>query len=243
MTSLAFKTDLFFVEEVAYHPGLTVALSASNPTYYWGNYLLYETQPTPEEARREFERYFPDAKHCSVGWQEDVPPLASWKSLGFLEVDDLVLVCESANPSDNYHLLSLDCWGDVRNLSAQVDPQEKGNADYKLFKDRLFKRYEQLVTEGKGQWFGLWEGGKLISHCGAFWENGVARFQCVETHQEFRRRGHCHKLTSAALSYLFCVRNIDEAIIVAAKDSVASRIYERCGFVKTGVQRGVWLAP
>ena len=59
-----------------------------------------------------------------------------------------------------------------------------------------------LVEQGRGQWFGAFLDGRLVASLGLFVASaGLARFQEVKTHPDFRGRGLCGTLVHHASRY------------------------------------------
>ncbi len=88
--SLAYQTDLFFPRfdgEVADRGDYTVIRTPSNPTFHWGNFLLFDQPPVPGDLHRwrwlfaEEIGTAPAIKHLAFGWDSvhgetgDIQPL------------------------------------------------------------------------------------------------------------------------------------------------------------------------
>lgn len=84
--ALGFRSELIFhcadgeVLDCRAEHGCRVIRTPSNPTFFWGNYLLFDRAPVAEDAvrwPRLFERLIagrqPESTHRAFGWIEDSP--------------------------------------------------------------------------------------------------------------------------------------------------------------------------
>jgi hypothetical protein len=71
--SLGYRTDLFFSRisgTVADHGEYVAVHTPSNPTYWWGNFVLFKRAPRLEDTTdwlETFKREHPTAKHIAIG--------------------------------------------------------------------------------------------------------------------------------------------------------------------------------
>jgi ribosomal protein S18 acetylase RimI-like enzyme len=77
---------------------------------------------------------------------------------------------------------------------------------------------------------------------GVFAADGLARYQSVETHPEFRRRGLASALLVEAARLVSSQQRVDRFVIVADPSYVAIDIYRRLGFTDAE-QQVQWLRP
>ncbi len=92
-----------------------------------------------------------------------------------------------------------------------------------------------LVADGRGVRFGAWVDGEVVSTAAVFrTEEGVARFQSVETDPAHRRKGLAAAVVHAAGRYalerLLAGPGAGTLVIVADEDGDAIRIYRGLGF-------------
>jgi GNAT superfamily N-acetyltransferase len=100
-----------------------------------------------------------------------------------------------------------------------------------------------MADAGLGAWFGAFVEGRLVADRGVFVEGGVARFQAVETHPEFRRRGICATLVHESARHALATLGAERLVMVADAHYHAGRIYESLGFRPTERQLGMELRP
>jgi predicted GNAT family acetyltransferase len=103
---------------------------------------------------------------------------------------------------------------------------------------------ERALTEaGHGFWFGAFVDGKLVAHLGLVTDgSGIARYQNVETHPDWRRKG-----IAGTLVWRAGQRGLDGMagmlVIAADPDYVAIRVYRSVGFIDAETQIGFERLP
>jgi GNAT superfamily N-acetyltransferase len=117
-----------------------------------------------------------------------------------------------------------------------------GEAGYRDFRQGQAQRYREMIASGLGAWFGAFTGERLVGDLGIFCSQELARYQSVQTHPDFRRRGIASSLVSHAARYAFDRHQVETLVIVAEADSPAQRLYQAIGFQKTEFQMGTWKA-
>ena len=165
--SLGYQTDLMFASydgEIIDCDNYLVIRTPTNPSYYWGNYLLFDHPPVKGDYQR---------------WQElftreiGVPPLVSHQTFGwdttdneqgviepFLENDyhmekSVVLTTQQpispANPAWGVTVRPLEVDNDWTHcIENQVECREPGfaEASYRPFRQRQMKRYRAMARAG-----------------------------------------------------------------------------------------------
>jgi hypothetical protein len=91
--SLAFRTDLALLQlggsGIEDHGTHLVVRTPANPSFYWGNFLLLATPPTPDLADHwidVFQRALPESRHRAFGVDGvagSVDDLAPFATRGF----------------------------------------------------------------------------------------------------------------------------------------------------------------
>ena len=256
--SLGYRTDLFFWKfdgEIHDRGDYLVILTPSNPTFYWGNLLLFSSPP----AKGDFERWkniFADeissrqeTHHLVFGWDgidgetgEGQPFLDA----GFKLVQSIVMTARQIvlPPKYNHEVdirpLSRD-WEWQQALENQINCRdaEFGLENYTVFKRAKMERYRQMTQAGLGEWFGAFYRDRLVAGLGLYCEDGVARYQSVETHPDFRRRGICGTLVHQAARYGFERMGASVLVMIADEQYFAGRIYESIGFKTEERQTGL----
>ena len=245
VTSLGFRTDLRLLEltgsEIEDRGTHLVVRSPDNPTYFWGNFLLLAQPPVPggeSEVVGAFHTEFPQADHVSLGI--DTADLtdearAAFEAVG-LAVDVATVLTTSslqAPPEVEAEVRPLagdDEWEARARLSQQLYPQTSEET-LMTFARRKNAQERLLVDAGQGQRFGAFVDGELVSTAGVYVaEEGVARFQSVETHTDHRRRGLAAAVVHAAGQHALDQLGVRTLVIVADTDGEAIGIYRRLGF-------------
>lgn len=246
--SLGFRTDLRLLEmtgsEIEDRGTHLVIRTPSNPTYFWGNFLLLKQRPFPGGEREvigAFHTEFPEAAHVSIGidgLEDQTSQLQAFVDAG-LEVDSgIVLVTGTliaprpvAEGVVVRPLESDDDWEQRSRLGHHL--WSKTDEDtFMTFARRKDEQERALVARGLGQRFGAFVGEALVSTAGVFVTHaGYARYQSVETHPEHRRQGLAAAVVHAAGEHALAAYRLEKLIIAADHDGDAIRIYRSLGFV------------
>jgi GNAT superfamily N-acetyltransferase len=234
--------------------GYLVVRSPHNPSYWWGNFLLLAKPPETgqtDDWLEQFAAEFPEAKHVALGI--DVTEI-SGVDVGALVTAGLhlersaVLTAQAVHePPRSYEaatyreLAGDDDWQRAKELRTVVSEGEPGG-DPGFLGARIAS--ERSLTEaGHGFWFGAFADGKLVAHLGLVTDgDGVARYQNVETHPDWRRKGIAGTLVWRAGQH-----GLDSMastlVIVADPDYVAIRVYRSVGFIDAETQIGFERQP
>ncbi|MEV8371620.1 GNAT family N-acetyltransferase [Kribbella sp. NPDC056861] len=276
-TSLGYRTDLMLLQlsgSVLTDEGdYVVVRTPANPSFWWGNYLLFRTPFAPGDgAVREviFHREFPEAEHVALGIDSTDGVVGSedeLKALG-LEIDRSTVmtateVNEPARPnvtSQFRELSSDDDWEQQVALSLACATM-KVDEEYRVFSRRRVEAERGLCEAGHARWFGAfdggagdggaggqaharWPGGRLQASLGLASDgSGVARFQNVQTGPEDRNQGIASTLVHRASRYGFDELGAHTLVMVADPGYLAIRIYRSLGFSDTEVQLGMARPP
>lgn len=147
---------------------------------------------------------------------------------------------ESAN-----HIRSIesdDDWQRVVALQQQMLGKNTSATDRKLMSKR-FQQFRSLASHGNGFWLGIFNDEQLVADLGLFVFNGIARFQQIETHPEFRRRGYCTRLVTAAIREARRCFGPIRIVLEAEADSNAISLYQKIGFEQKESLISVFKAP
>jgi len=263
--SLGWRTDLIFARfdgELIERGDCLVVRTPSNPSFWWGNFLLFDHAPQSGDAAewtRRFEaeigRHQPESRHTTFGVdaREAFVLPGDFIESGFSLYASNVLtmrreqlraprtplpswcrVAPLALPEQSAEAVELQVLCDA----GEHQPVE----GYRLFRQRQMLRYGSMVRQGLGDWFGVFaetaSGEQLVADCGLFHAgqgtDALGRFQHVETHPAFRRRGLCSGLVHAVCTDAFERLKLQTLVIVADPLDVAIGLYESLGF-----ERGV----
>jgi len=252
ITSLGYRTDLALLElsgSVLTDEGeYVVVRTPANPTFWWGNYLLFRTPFAPGDtaARLEtFHQQFPDAKHVAIGIDSVDGVFGAEDELaaaGFKLERSTVMTASSVVPparpntdSEYRFLASDDDWEQLVGVTLAANPMEING--YEEFNRRKVKAERYLVETGRAKWFGAFEGDRLQASLGlALDGSGGARFQAVQTHPDDRGRGIASTLVHRASAYGLTEFQAKVLVMVADPEYLAIRLYRAVGFTDTETQ-------
>ncbi len=255
--SLGWRTDL----ALAAYSGSTVedrgdhvlVRTPDNPTYWWGNFILLQHPPTPDETATWsalFEQEFPDSEHRAFGVDAargTTELLAGFRAAGLKIEASAVMTAREVRPPEYPNtdaevraLVSDEDWEQQVALTL-TDDEVDDSLDYAVQRARGER---QLVEDGHGQWFGAFVDGHLAASLGAFVASpGLARYQDVHTDPSYRRRGLCGTLVHHAGRYALDERGVETLVMVADTEYSAIRIYRAAGFTETETQLQASLRP
>jgi GNAT superfamily N-acetyltransferase len=199
--ALGFRSELIFhradgeVIDCRAEHGCRVIRTASNPTYYWGNYLLFEQAPRlGDEARWPalFERLIaatqPESTHRAFGWMEDAPgDISGFLADGYTQNNATVMqttvVPTAPAPTLDAQLRPFALAGDAGEhdwsalvaLSVAPRGEQFAESDYRTFASRSAERWRALARAGQGNWFGAFVddagvGSRLVAALGVYVE-------------------------------------------------------------------------
>jgi ribosomal protein S18 acetylase RimI-like enzyme len=250
--SLGYRTDLFFPQfdgHLINRGDHLVVLTPSNPTYHWGNFLLFAQPPGQGDFERWktiFEREFrtqPDTHHMAFGWDTitgEIGEVEPFIKNGFNLNRSVVLSTQHVHspPKLNQQVVIRPIaqdWEWDQALDNQIACRETmfSLAGYTIFKQQQMVRYRNMVSAGWGQWFGAFLDNRLVADLGLFCRDGIGRYQSVGTHPDFRRRGICGTLVYQAANYGFEHLGAQTLVMIAAENYHAAKIYESVGFTPT----------
>lgn len=257
--SLGYRTDLIFAAfdgEIIDRGDYLVVKTPTNPTFYWGNFLLFANPPQEGDYPRWCELFAreigtpPHVKHQALGWdstQGEAGLVQPFLEDGF-HLDRMVVLTArredlKPRPSPKVTIRQLETrndWGQA--IENQVLSREAwfGETGYRVFRQGQAKRYQEMISKGLGAWFGAFDGEKLVGDLGVFCSSELGRYQSVQTHPDYRRQGIAGSLVSQSGRYAFEKHAIETLVIVAEENSPAQRLYEALGFQITETQLGIW---
>lgn len=249
--SLGNRTDLIFQRfegEVLDRGDYLVLLTPSNPTYRWGNMLLFSDPPEEGDFER-WHRLFarevgagPSIDHVVFAWDTvngETGHVRPFLDAGF-ELDESVVLSASAvnpppkiNPEVRIERLQTQSeWQEALELQVLCRDEEEDESSYRPFMERRMEQYQRMVAAGKGSWFGAYLNEMLVADLGLFVEDGVGRFQNVETHPDYRRQGICGTVVHEVSRYGLEAMGAETLVMIADCNYHAAGIYESVGFVQ-----------
>ena len=241
--SLAFRTDLLLRRlagsVIVDHPSHRVVRTPTNPFFWWGNFVLVAPDTLPD-ALDLFAAEFPEASHLAIGvdgTEGDVGERAGWERLGIGVEIDTVLTASSLRAPErparaDLRAVTGDDWEKAEQLRHACDEMEPSEENTAFLKAKLAEE-RRLCEAGDATWFGAFVDGQMRAGLGIFLDGeGLARYQRVETHPAYRRRGLASSLVHFAGTDAL-TRGARTLVIVADPEADAIGIYRSLGFTET----------
>ncbi len=251
--SLGFRTDLALLALAGSHledrGDRIVVRTPDNPTYHWGNFYLLDRAPAADEVPGLLAAYdaeFPTAAHRSLGVDGITDQtarvsalVAAGPALDASVVMTARAVHEPPRPdrtAEHRRLASDADWAQRVELAADCHEHHEAEG-YREFASRKALAERRLAEAGHGVWWGSFVDGRMVSGLGLFRAGeGLARYQTVETHPDFRGRGLAGTLVHRAARYGLDELGARTLVMIADPTYLAVRVYRSVGFTDTEVQ-------
>jgi len=260
--SLGYRTDLIFRKfdgEIIERDGYKVILTRSHPNFFWGNFLLFDGPPVNgsfdewnEIFKREIESQF-KVHHRAFGW--DCPENVLGEHREFLDAgytldQSVIQTARAVHKPPKYNTeieirpLSNHEWDEAIEIQVLCKPDHFQEDKYRSFRQTRMRRYREMSEASLGTWFGAFLDGQLVADLGIFTDGEIGRYQHVETHPDFRRRGICSTMIYKTARYALSTMGVETLVIAADVDYHAKEIYTSVGFEPTEYQAGLqWFDP
>lgn len=253
--SLGYRTDLMMLalqgSDIVGRGDHLVVRTPTQPTFHWGNFLLFADPPAAGDLARWqalSEAEFPGAEHLvfgidtvdgSTGDLNEI--VAAGITVDWSTVLTATTVHEPTRPNrqaDMRLLASDDDWRQSIEVRL-ADDEKSGDTSHQEFLERKTAAMRVLQDAGRGGWFGAFLGDRMVAGLGIFSDgSGVARYQSVDTHPDFRNRGLAGTLVQVAGEYALADLGADTLVIVAEREHPAERLYRSIGFAGSESQIG-----
>ena len=253
VTSLGYRTDLIFAAfagNITDRGDYLVIRAPSNPSYWWGNFLLFANPPKAGDAERWtnlFGREIgepPAVNHGVFGWDTtngEVGEVAEFLRRGFSLSREVVLTARELAKPPKYNEAAVvrrlerdEDWEAALELSIACRDAQFEREAHRVYLSRKLADYRAMSRAGLGDWHGAFLEGRLVAGLGLFFDanaadGAVGRFQSVETHPDFRRRGLCGRLVYEVARGAL-EEGVNTLVMIADEDYHAAKIYESVGF-------------
>ena len=268
--SLVFATDIDVLaddHELIRREGFWAVRSPSNPSFWWGNFLLFDDSPAAGDTRH-WEQLFveqfadlPGVRHRTFGWDRvdgdtgaaDAEFVARGYELnratGLIAGADALRPHPRENRDVEVRALSPEpgadeeLWAQVVAIQA-ADPPRGTGGDYHLrYLRNRQAGYRELFRAGRGAWFVALDGQQVLSTLGIVVTERRARYQQVDTVASHRRGGIASRLIVEAARLSSATHAIDHFVIVADPEYHAIGLYESVGFAPVETVCSLQLIP
>lgn len=265
LRSLGYRTDLIFHRfegDVTDRGRYLVVRTPRNPTYRWGNFLIFDAPPGPGDFGRWTSLFEgevgrpPEVTHKVFGWdavdeaqgEQKQGEVAPFVEAGYTLETSAVMATSTLKPPPKYNrdieirMLTEADYAAVVDLHVLSGYEGESEADYRRFWEANMRGFGRMVRAGRGAWFGAFLGGELVADMGVFTDGELARYQAVVTHPEYRRRGICGTLLYEVGRY--ALRRGARTLVIVANDAYfAKNIYASAGFTPRERQMGLEWVP
>jgi GNAT superfamily N-acetyltransferase len=258
VNSLGYRSDLIFPTfegEIVDRGSYLVVRTPSNPTFYWGNFLLFSDPPGEGDFNRWRDLFSkeigspPEVKHQTFGWdtlRDEEGASRPFLEAGFRVNRSIVMTAREpitpAQPAIGVEFRPLQTnheWEQAVENQVICREPEFTEAGYREFRQRDMQRYRTMVSAGLGVWFGAFIDRRLVADLGVFHSGVTGRYQSVQTHPDYRRRGIAGDLICEAGRYATSRFKLETLVIVTEADSAPARLYGSLGFQKVEYQMGL----
>jgi ribosomal protein S18 acetylase RimI-like enzyme len=245
-----------------------VIRSPGNPTYYWGNFLLFDDAPGEGDGVRWealFDEAFADeprVRHRTFAWDTIDGRLGvareEFEARNYRVEERIGLVAEAgtllphARENRQVEVRALDPFGDAGLwdgvLELQIagrDPVHDDEDRYRAFSRARQGELRELFRAGRGTWYVALLPGTtdVVGSCGIVVTAGRGRYQAVDTALAHRRRGICSCLVVDASRLSTEAFGTERFVIVADVGYHALGLYESLGFERRERLAGTSLMP
>lgn len=231
------------------HTDYAIYRTLASPNFYFGNFLALKTS-LAEKSRQEWEQAFDCAfenvagiTHRAFIWPvvegSEATDVRDFLAAQYEFTENHVL----AMPSDALitpRRMNTDVcivpfgddessWTQWREIAVAEREEGHEEADYRHYLAGREKTYRTLERAGYGDFFGAFDGNRLVGYAGVFALNDLARYQQVQVIPAFQNRGIARTLVHH-LS-LWVASRASRQIIIADADYHASALYQSLGFI------------
>jgi len=255
-TDIDVLPDSAEVEQHGAQPAnFVVVRTPSNPSFHWGNFLVFPDPPEAGDRERWeaiFDREFGTerpSRHISFTWDR----IANERGAADTELGDagyrveayvgLIATREEltphprANTDVTVRALDVDgdeeAWAQVREIQVEARGPEHEEAAHRDFLVARMADRAARFRAAEGAWYvAETEPGQVVASCGMIVTDGRGRYQEVDTIESHRRLGIASRLVYDAGRDAFDRFGAKRIVIVTEQDNHALYLYESLGFVQ-----------
>ena len=251
--NLCYRSDAIFhlrdgfVEE---HADYFAIRTPSNPSFWFGNFILFKRAPMPGDLSRWLqihEHIFGSAlNHITLGWDEDHPGVTGeFVDAGFKIQDGIGLSIAAyenpvaTNPDLVVRRLRSDSeWKQMVDLQIEIDREDfQYGGDNGDFRTTQMNSLRAMAEEGRGDWWGAFDQDSeaVIGGMGLYFDadHTFGRFQYVTTRSTSRRQRVCTTILDHVVRHAFETFHPEQLVISTGADSAGSSASVQPGF-RTG---------
>jgi ribosomal protein S18 acetylase RimI-like enzyme len=237
--------------------GYLAVRSPTNPTFWWGNLLVFDNPPVPGDGERweaAFAAEFADeprVRHRTFAWDrvddERGAVTTEFTARGYdLELNvGMIATPEEIQPHPRANrdvmVKALDprqggpdepLWNQVQEIQViGRDVEQLPDEEvHRVFTVGRQNEYRSMFRAGAGAWYVALDGDVVAGSMGIVVTGGRARYQAVDTAVTHRRQGICSRLLVDAARHAVSTYGAERLVIVADPDYHAAGIYESVGF-------------
>lgn len=253
--SLGYQIDLAFpgfTGEIIDRGEYLVIRTPNNPSYYWGNYILFSNPPGPDDFDRWREIFHqeighnPAINHEAFGWDDPSGALGHiepFQNAGYnLNQYSIMTTTQVTRPTHfNPHVTVKPIETDSEwQLAAQcVASHDKPTTQVNDRIQKMMTTWQALAKNQKALWFGAYLNGEFAGGLGIYKVENTGVVDEVVTHPNFRRQGVGRTLVYQAAQHAREHLNLQKLLLAADNNSDPKRMYEQIGFKTVEHQVGL----
>ncbi len=253
--SLGYRMDLSFPGfkgEVIDRGDYLVIRTPDNPSYYWGNYLLFDAPPTPSDFDRWRDLFYkeigkqPNITHEAFGWDSpsgEMGHIEPFLEAGYNLNNCSVLTTSRVglppyfNPDVVVRPVETDEEWEMAGICASCYATRVTAVNDRIRKHMIAWRAVSLCDAGK--WYGAFLKGVLVGGLGIYTVDETGVIDNVVTHPDFREKGVGRSLVYLASLHAIETLGVKKLLLSTDNGSAAKRMYEQVGFRTVEQQLGI----
>lgn len=258
VASLVLRTDLAVAAldgAVVAHPDHVAVAMPDQPDFYWGNFLVIAPPRTAAEATAWLARAAAarcaGAAHVAIAIDAVAGALAPEVAAAFAAagatIEEMIAMVTdrplAAAAPPGVALRPFDRasdWDALCALSLTIDPDTPA---LRRFLERRVAARARAAATGAVRWWGAFADDALVASAGVVPLPGYARYQDVQTHAAWRRRGVASAVLAAIAAEARAGGRARLVLVVGADNAPARAAYRRLGFVESDRAVTVLVAP